>query len=445
MRSARRSALHTLRWSGGGQLCTATLPDEAGAEQDSARARAVWALGRDDLGLPLSRLHGEQALLGVPVPEATQGDQIEAVGDCRAVVGESLERLAAQGALLSQDETAVRMLSRIGEKRTMRAHAEAMGLSRPHERTGLSPTALVVTVGEQTSCRSERGRAHAGENLKAWLAQRQVDVRTPLVMSDALVSHAAEDTTLMRGHWLAHGRRQCRALQDVFPPECQVVSDARKQVCAHDEQARDEPRSPAARLVDHRDARGPMLADLTRWLDTQGDDRLVEPHRAVGKAVASMRGHGETLPRCFLVAGAPRDNHLVARALQLCIRQRTPSLCSQTASSASRARVLTSLIATCLHAGVNALESLVALPAHRTEVLAAPSAWLPWTSQARRVPPEAMRRQSWAIWARSGSPFHRTRISARADRGTRASAGVGHQVHRPCETRFRHRQEPCPS
>ena len=38
--------------------------------------------------------------------------------------------------------------------------------------------------------------------------------------------------------------------------------------------------------------------------------------------------------------------------------------------------VLTSLIATCLYAGVNAVEYLVALQEHRGEVCAAPAAWL---------------------------------------------------------------------
>jgi hypothetical protein len=49
-----------------------------------------------------------------------------------------------------------------------------------------------------------------------------------------------------------------------------------------------------------------------------------------------------------------------------------------TEHSAYIASVLTSLIATCLHAGVNALEYLVALQEHRSEVFAAPEAWLPW-------------------------------------------------------------------
>ena len=51
------------------------------------------------------------------------------------------------------------------------------------------------------------------------------------------------------------------------------------------------------------------------------------------------------------------------------------------------ASVLTSVIATCIYAGVNVLDSLVALQEHRSEVFAAPEAWLPWTYQAHRAPP----------------------------------------------------------
>lgn len=141
MRSARRYARQKLRCAAGGQIGTATLPAEAGEEKYSARARAVLAIGRYSLGLPLSRLQGYQAMRGGPVPEATPWDQIAKVGDCRDGVLAYLERLAAQGALISQDDTSGRMRSLIGENRTMRAPAEAMGFSRPKERTGMSPTA----------------------------------------------------------------------------------------------------------------------------------------------------------------------------------------------------------------------------------------------------------------------------------------------------------------
>jgi transposase len=73
--------------------------------------------------------------------------------------------------------------------------------------------------------------------------------------------------------------------------------------------------------------------------------------------------------------------------LKLFIRQRNNSLFYKTEYSAYIASVLTSLIATCLYAGGNALDSLVALQEHRAEVFADPAAWLPWTSQANLVPP----------------------------------------------------------
>ena len=118
-------------------------------------------------------------MLGVPMPDATQWDQIERVGDCCYVVFEHLETLAAQGELIHQDDTSVRILALIQENQQIRAEAEAQGLSRAKERTGMFTTALVVRVGEQLICLYYSGRAHAGENLAALLAQREAD-QSPL-------------------------------------------------------------------------------------------------------------------------------------------------------------------------------------------------------------------------------------------------------------------------
>jgi hypothetical protein len=294
-------------------------------------------------------------------------------------------------------------------------------------------------------CRSSSGRAHAGETRTALWEQRQAERGTPLVMSEALARHEANDTALLRCHCVAHGRRQCSALDEVFPQECHVVIAALQQVCDHDAQARDEQRSPAARVASHRGESRPSMDGLTSGLDQQSDAHLGEPQSALGKAMASTQGHGETLTRFVEIPGAPRDNTLVERARTLCMRQRKHSLCSATAHSADSASVLTSLIAPCISAGVNAGESLVALQEHRAAVCAEPAAWLPWTSHAPLAPPEATRRPSRAIWARSGSPLHSSMLHSRADRGTRASAVVGHHGKRPCDTRCIQSHSPWPS
>jgi hypothetical protein len=385
--SALRYELQKLRCSACGQIFTASLPAEAGDEKYSARARAVLAIGRYYLGLPLYRLQGYQAMLGVPVPDATQWDQIEKVGDCSYVVFEYLETLAAGGELIYQDDTSVRILSLMAENLTLQAQAEAMGFVRSKERTGMFTTALVVRVGERTICLYYSGRAHAGENLAALLTQRAADQGKPLVMSDALTRNEVDETAVIRCHCLAHGRRQFGDLEEVFPGECQVVLEALKQVFDHEEEARDKQMSPEARLVYHQEASRPIMEALKRWLDKQLDERLVEPNSSLGKAIAYMQAHWATLTRFLEIAGAPLDNNLVERALKLFIRQRKNSLFYKTEYSAYIASVLTSLIATCLYTGSNALEYLVALQDHRREVFAAPEAWLPWTYQGSLAPP----------------------------------------------------------
>jgi hypothetical protein len=74
------------------------------------------------------------------------------------------------------------------------------------------------------------------------------------------------------------------------------------------------------------------------------------------------------------------------RALKLLIRQRRNSLFYASTPSAYVASVLTSVIATCAQAGINALAYLVALQTHRSEVFRNPSACLPWNYTAQRVP-----------------------------------------------------------
>ena len=182
---------------------------------------------------------------------------------------------------------------------------------------------------------------------------------------------------------------------------------------------------------------------LKQWLDA--DRAHWWSRTARGESMVYMQKHWATLTRFLSVPGAPLDNNLAERALKLFIRQRNNSLFYKNSHSAYIASVLTSLIATCLYAGVNAVEYLVALQEHRSEVFANPAAWLPWAYASSWASPEATRCQSRAIWACSGLPFHSTMRSSRAERGTRVSALVGHHEKRPCESLFIMSQYPWPS
>jgi transposase len=384
--SAVRYELEKLRCSACGQVFTVSVPAAAGTEKYTARARAILALGRYYLGLPWYRVEGLQALVGVPVADATQWDQAELVGDCSHPIFKCLEKVAAQGEVIFQDDTPHRILTLMEENQQARARAQAHGKAKPEERTGMQTTALIVQVGTRRICLYYTGRRHAGENLAALLMKRAPERGKPLVMSDALPSNNAAEGTLIRCHCLAHGRRKFSELDEAFPAESAVVVNALKDVFDHEEYTRAEQMSAQERLAYHQRESGPIMTRLQQWLEQQTVERRVEPNSSLGKAISYLVDHWDTLTRFLHEPGAPLENNLAERALKLAIRQRKNSLFYATEHSAYIASILTSVIATCVQAGVNALDYLVALQAHRQEVFADPSAWLPWNYEAALGP-----------------------------------------------------------
>ena len=379
--SAVRYELEKLRCSACGEVFTAPMRAEVGADKYSARARAVIALGRYYLGLPFYRIEQYQALVGVPVADATLWDLAEQVADSAWPVFESLWNLAAQGEVIFQDDTHVRILALLAENRRADIAGDTL------ERRGMYTTGLVVQVEKRVICLYRSGRAPAGDNLTALLARREPGLETPIVMSDALAANQRDDDdTLIRCHCRAHGRRQFTDLEEVFPAEAHQVITVLNQVFEHEAVTHDQAMTPTERLAYHQAQSGPLLEALHDWLEQQFQDRTVEPNSSLGKAFMYLLNRWSTLPQFLHVEGAPLDSNTVERALKLIIRQRKNSLFYASTHSATVASILTSLIATCVQAGVNALDYLGALQTHRSAVFRQPAAWLPWTYHEALAP-----------------------------------------------------------
>jgi hypothetical protein len=82
--------LGQLRCNSCGALWVASMPPEAPPETYDISLKVNLALAHYQLGLPLKRIEAFQALLGMPLSDATQWELVEAVADCAYPVYEAL-------------------------------------------------------------------------------------------------------------------------------------------------------------------------------------------------------------------------------------------------------------------------------------------------------------------------------------------------------------------
>ena len=93
-----------------GQVFTAEAPEEAGLDPYDETTAAMIAQLKYGSGMPFYRLEKLQASLGIPLPSATQWEIVEAAAETIQPALEELIRQAAQGEVLHNDDTRMRVL-----------------------------------------------------------------------------------------------------------------------------------------------------------------------------------------------------------------------------------------------------------------------------------------------------------------------------------------------
>ena len=84
-----------------------------------------------------------------------------------------------------------------------------------------------------------------------------------------------------------------------------------------------------------------------KWMNEQFQQRVVEPHGGLRRAMNYMLKHWSELTLFLRQAGAPLDNNVVERALKRAIRHRKNSLFYKTLKGAEVGDIYMSLIHTC--------------------------------------------------------------------------------------------------
>jgi transposase len=368
------------------RLCDAvfTAPAPAGvveAPKYDASCASMLALYRYGSGVPFYRLEGLQASLQVPLPDSTQWEIVRQAVPAPEQVYEELVREAAQARLLHNDDTPMRVLELMAQRR----EREASGDAGPK---AIQTSGIVAELEQQRVILFFTGHAHAGHNLQALLARRAKELPAPLQMCDALAANVAGELATVVCNCLAHGRRKAVEVLAHFPEQALHIIEQLARVYHHDAHCREHAFTAAQRLAHHQEHSAKVMEALHDWMTQRLELREVEPNSGLGQAIAYLRKHWTALTQFLRLEGAPLDNTACERALKRAVLHRKNSMFYKTSKGARVGDVYMSLIATCVAGGINAFEYLQALHLHAERVKAGPARWLPWnyTQQLAEAP-----------------------------------------------------------
>jgi transposase len=360
--------LERLRCNLCGEIFTAAAPEGVGEKKYDETAPAMITLLKYGCGFPFNRLERLEAMLGIPLPASTQWMLVEQLFDRVFPVYEELVRCAAQGKVIYNDDTTMRILNLV--------RPEPEEGEKP--RSGTFTSGIIAIEGDRRIALFFTGVKHAGENLESVLKERSQDLGPPIQMSDGLSWNTCGEFETIVANCLFHARRRFVDVFSDFPDEVRHLLETLKAVYKHDDEAKKQELSDEQRLAYHQKQSGPLMDDLKKWLKDQFSSHKVEPNSSLGDAIKYMLGHWDKLTLFLREAGAPLDNNIAERALKRAILNRKNAMFFKTEHGSKVGDVLMSFIHTCELNDVNAFDYFVELQRHQEEVKKNPRKWLPW-------------------------------------------------------------------
>ena len=348
------------------QMFTAAEPAGVGAGKYDMTAVAMIALLKYGTGMPFNRMERLEEQLGIPLPAATQWELMEPAAKPIEPVLEEFIRQAAQGGVMHNDDTSMRVLKLVR--------------STDDGRTGVFTSGIVSILGGRKIALYFTGWKHAGENLADVLRRRAAELDAPIQMCDALSRNTPKlaGVQVLLSNCLAHGRRQVVDVAANFPDECRYVLESLGAVYSFDAEAKERGLTPEERLTFHQLNSAPVMDNLHQWLKNQFAEHKTEPNSGLGKAISYLLRHWQELTLFLRQAGAPLDNNIAERMLKKAILHRKNALFYKTMNGARVGDLFMSLIHTCELNKVNPFDYLTTLLRHPAELSVCPAEWMPW-------------------------------------------------------------------
>ena len=368
-----------------GEMFTAESPEGVGSEKYDETSASMIALLKYGSGLPFHRLERLQESVGIPLPASTQWEIVAETARGIEPAYQELIRQAAQGEVLHNDDTTMKILSlRRGNSQNEDLAADPAAAAS--ERSGVFTSGIVSTREGRQIALFFTGRKHAGENLNDVLRKRASELGPPIQMCDALARNLSKDFEAIVANCLAHARRQFVDVVKSFPQQCRYVLETLREVYRNDALAKEQGMSAQQRLQFHQERSGPLMDPFEKWLQEQLSERRVEPNSGLGTAISYMKNHWRKLTLFLRVAGAPLDNNICERALKKAILHRKGSLFYKTENGARVGDLFMSLIHTCQLGARNPFDYLTELQKHTEELAQRPQDWMPWNYRETLAP-----------------------------------------------------------
>ena len=373
--TAKVYELQKLRCNPCGKVFTAALPKEAGPAKYNAESISIMALLKYGTGVPFNRLEQLQGNLGIPLAASTQWDTLSDHEYVFVPVHHALIVTAAQGKIMHNDDTAMRVIESATLEKIRINGKDAS------DRKGIFTSGIVSIGNGYRIAMFFTGHKHAGENLADVLKHRASALNAPIQMSDALSRNIPKAFETLVANCLVHGRRNFVDVFKNFPSECQYVLELLAKVYKHDAIARQYSLSDDDRLYLHQVESGPVMKELKDWMTAQLEAKKVEPNSGLGEAITYMLKHWKELTLFLRQAGAPLDNNICERALKKAILHRKNAYYYKTAKGARVGDMFMSLIHTCELNKINSFNYFTEIQKHAEAVALSPADWLPWNYQ----------------------------------------------------------------
>jgi len=375
--------LERLRCNLCGEVFGAKAPEGVGCKKYDETSASMIGLLKYGSGLPFNRLQGLEGNLGIPLPASTQWGVVkEAAREDLAAAYAELIRQAAQGNILYNDDTSMKILALLSENQRIKEASSK-------ERTGIFTTGIVADCGEHKIAVFITGRQHAGENLNDVLRHRASELEAPIHMCDGLSRNVPKDFATILANCMAHGRRKFVEVVDSFPEECRIVLESLRKVYRYDAITRKQEMSPEQRLLFHQAHSANVMETLKSWINEQLAEKKVEPNSSLGAAFSYMLKRWDKLTLFLRKAGAPLDNNICERALKKAILHRKNALFYKTENGARVGDIFMTLIYSAELSGVNPFDYLTQLLKHSEQVRRSAHEWMPWNYQTAVAVAEA--------------------------------------------------------